>query len=168
MRLEFVVFFDELFSNADLFGAKREGVNSLNDVSAIFGSLVGHLDSACVPVNLSENAEEYELSAFLPLIDPKNVKVDVDFNRVTVSVDQGTADDTDTDADDSVAEKAENESTANTVVFKEFGVKDVVAERTVSLEKAVDVSKVEVSFENAVLTVKLPLDPDRQSRVFTL
>ncbi|MCK3779417.1 Hsp20/alpha crystallin family protein [Ensifer sesbaniae] len=95
-------------------------------------------------VDLAEKDKEYEISAELPGLDEKNIEVKVSNGMLTIKGEK----------------KEEKEERAKDYFLSErrFGS----FQRTFQLPDGVDADKIEATFANGVLKVKLPKTPDAQ------
>jgi len=119
--------------------------------SDLFDSLFRQLSDMQVPhefltesigwtplVELVDTGEEFVLTAELPGIDPKDIDIDLEDDRLTI---RGTKKD-----------ELEKEDREYQIYERRYGS----FERSFSLPRSVDSEKIEANFENGVLTIRLP------------
>ncbi|MCX7846898.1 MAG: Hsp20/alpha crystallin family protein [bacterium] len=128
-------------SSENLFSALQREMN------ALFDDFFRSWGSATLPmprmtfspsITVHESAKEYRVSAELPGLTEKDIKVELSGNALTISGEK----------------KEEHEEKRGTTVYSERSYGSFY--RSIPLPEAVDRNKVKAQFKNGVLTVTLP------------
>lgn len=124
----------------------REMENFRNEMDAIFGGLAQNVDSTFLPgigarryprINLSEDHDNYYLSALLPGIDVKSLDINLTGSTLTLS-----------------GQRMANSPESARWQRQERGHGKFM--RAIELPNEVDAKKISAEYENGVLQIRLP------------
>ena len=138
---------------------RRPILSPWRDLAAVQNRLAGVFDDPSrslrgwtPSVNVTETKDELELTAELPGLSEDNLSIELEDNGLTIS---GEKTEQVTEGDE---ERRYNVSERHYGAFR----------RTFSLSRAINGDDIAATFENGVLTVRLPKAPEAKGRTITI
>jgi len=109
-----------------------------NDFPATFGKTIRQDVFGFPPVNIHENADNYELQIAAPGLEKSDFNLNLDKNMLTISTEK----------------KEESKEENSKFIRKEFSYK--AFKRSFTIDEKIDAANISAKYENGILKVALP------------
>lgn len=109
------------------------------DIPVLYKNNINQQWKSSVPVNITENENNYSLEVVAPGFEKTDFKVNLDQNILTISVDKK----------DEVVTESKDKQVRKEYSFRSF-------KRSFTLDEKIDATNIEAKYVNGVLTLNLP------------